>query len=111
LLYPLLDRWLARPFASVRRVAPTLLPVLLLAAAGSANFPDFRDALKNWRPLRRDATAYIQTLFVAQALPKWHLRICRPPHPYSKLGRMMTDQNEQTYFRIEKISNRCGQHR
>jgi hypothetical protein len=106
-LFPLVERWFGRWLESYRRVLGSILPVLLLVAAASPNFADFRDALKYWTPLRNEARMYTETLFGGQFIPQFPLRLCRPPHPYSKPGRIMTDENEQTYFKIDKITNRC----
>lgn len=106
-LYPVFDRWLERPFQPLRRFVPSVVPVLLIAALGSSNFADFQDAVQNRLPLRNEARNYMESLFVGQAMPHNRLTLCRPPHPYSKPGKLMTDQNEQTYFRIDKIRNHC----
>jgi hypothetical protein len=106
-LFPLADRWLERSLRVFRRMVPSVIPVLLLTAAGSGNFTDLRDAVKYWTPLRNEARNYMEVLFAAQFVPNFHVRLCRPPHPYSKPGRIMTDQNEAIYFRIDKVTNRC----
>lgn len=106
-LYPIADAWLERGSRAFRRRVPSVIPALLLAAAVSGNFGDFRDAVKYWTPLRNEARNYMELLFAAQFIPNYHVRLCRPPHPYSKPGRIMTDQNEAIYFRLDKVSNRC----
>jgi hypothetical protein len=33
--------------------------------------------------------------------------MCRPQHAYSKPGRTLTDRNEEQYFGIAFVYNRC----
>jgi hypothetical protein len=107
-VYPLLDRWLERGFRPIRKFAPSVIPVLLLVTAGSANLPDFADAMRRAKPLRDEAKNYIGVLFAAQQVPDLAIRLCRPQHVYSKPGRPMSDRNAETYFKLKKVSSRCS---
>lgn len=107
LLYPMLDRFVARWLRGYRVRFATLLPALLLVVACSKNIAEFQTAATNFGQLRLEAQTYMQMLFAAQATPERKLRLCRPRHPYSKPGRMMTDRNEEEYFRIKSVYNRC----
>ncbi|HKU42198.1 MAG TPA: hypothetical protein VJR89_28765 [Polyangiales bacterium] len=105
-LYPLLARWLDRALSSYRRVAGSLLPLLLLVAACSGNLDEYREAVVNLKPLRAQAFEYMHKLFDSPSTAR--LRLCRPRHAYSKPGRMLTDRNQEQYFGLKFVYNRCA---
>jgi hypothetical protein len=104
-LYPLLARVLERALGSYRRAIGSLLPLLLVLALCSNNIAEFREALSNYAELKTEALTYMQTLF--NAPKEARLRMCRPRHPYSKPGRTLTDRNQEEYFGIQFVYNRC----
>jgi hypothetical protein len=104
-LYPLLARALDRALGAYRRTIGSLLPLLLVIALCSNNIAEFREAVSNYQQLKTEAFTYMQTLF--DAPKEARLRICRPRHAYSKPGRMLTDRNQEQYFGIQFVYNRC----
>ena len=102
-LVPLLDRWSERLFRGYRRRIGSVLPLLLVLVPASGNRDGFRSAVVDNAALRREARAYMETLFHA---PK-RVNLCRPNHPYVKPARMLTERNEAIYFGLEKVRHRC----
>ncbi|HKP59980.1 MAG TPA: hypothetical protein VJV78_24820 [Polyangiales bacterium] len=105
-LYPFLARFLERALGAYRRRLGSLLPLLLVIALASGNIGEFRDAVVNRSQLNAEALTYMRTLF--NAPKEARLRICRPRHAYSKPGRMLTDRNQEEYFGIAFVYNRCA---